>query len=215
MDIVTVVQSFVPAPDNDNIITLTIGRFLGKTFNPNNKIFFDFLKTYLNKNGWFIAEQYLSKKAYYYGTPHMRKCILAATPSVVLGLDVPVTHTTDCFTTLQEQQYIYTGTYFDIHCHQAHIVPTEAGTAAQMEEGAARLVEDAPEEISLMHKHLCALEVVFAVSHNSPVPLYSVQVRLASFTELDKEELKALFTVIELAMCKYKKTDKTFSSVFT
>jgi hypothetical protein len=207
MDILAVSQPFVQYMSPESVLTITIGKYVGKTFHPNNKIFFDFLKTYLNKNGWFIAEQYLSKKAYYHGTPHVRKCTLAATPSVVLGLDVPVTHTTDYLTTLQEHQYIYTGTYFDIHCHQAHVQAIEENLNFCVGS------EDPPEEISIMRKHLCGLEVVFAVSHSQP-PIYSVQVRLASLTELDKEALKALFTVIELAMCKYKKIDKTFSSVF-
>ena len=209
MDILDVVQPFAQYVSPDSEITMTIGKFFGKTFNPNNKIFFDFLKTYLNKNGWFIAQQFMSKKIYYHGTPHMRKCILAPTPSVVLGLDLPVTHTTVCYTTLQEHQYIYKGTYFDMHCHQAHVVPSAAEVAAEMDAAAAAL-EDTPEEISIMSKHLCGIKVVFAVGQS-----YTVQVRLASLTELDKEELKALFTIIELAMCKYKKTERTFHSVFT
>jgi len=33
--------------------------------------------------------------------------------------------------------------------------------------------------------------------------------------ELEKEEFLELFEIVELAMSKYKKTDKTISSLFT
>ena len=214
MDILDVVKPFAQHVSPDCLIHMTIGKFVGKTFNPNNKIFFDFLKTYLNKNGWFIAKQYMLKKIYYHGTPHMRKCIVEPTPSVVIGLDLPVTHTTVCYTTLQEHQYIYKGTYFDMHCHQAHTVEAAPATLGALALAPETEEVGPSEEISVMNKHLCAISVIFAVSHSQP-PCYSVQVRLASVSELDKEELKALFTIIELAMCKYKKTERTFGSVFT
>ena len=207
-------QPFAATISAENRVSITIGKHVGKTFHTSNKIFFDFLKEYLNKNGWFIKDQYISKHIHYRHSPHFLKCTLSATPSVVLGLDVPVTLATTHYTKQEEHAYIFKGSYFDISCHQCRILTTPdlplAAAATTM------MDHQAPEEITQLNKHLCSIDVLLMVNKAFEPPLYNVQVQLSScHSDLDNEELRALFDIIDLTMCKYKKIDKTFNSTFS
>lgn len=211
MDIVDVLQPFSASVCTDCAITITIGKYSSAAdFYPNNKLFFDFLKVFLNKNGWFIAQQYLRKTLLYGGTPYMLHSTVETKPSVVLGLDMPVTHTHNLVNTHADQTYIYKGTYFDIKCQQCQLVPAAMSPAIML----TTPTKEMHEEVSILCKHLSALKVFFVVEQQSQKPIYGVKVQLSSLTEADKEELRALFDIIEMAMCKYKKIEKTFSSKF-
>lgn len=216
MDIVNVLQPFAATISPDNRVTITIGKHIqaGKKFHSSNKLFFDFLKEFLNKNGWFIKEQNISKHLHYRHTSQYLKCTLSATPSVVLGLDVPVTLTTTLYTKSHEHSYIFHGLYFDILCEQCHhqVMETPA-TPQSLPDGPLECVVQ--EETTVLNKHLCSIDVVLIVNKAHDPPLYEVQVEMSScHSELENEELRALFDIIDLAMCKYKKIDRTFPSIF-
>jgi hypothetical protein len=212
MDIVNVLQPFAATISPENRVTITIGKHVGKKFHTSNKIFFDFLKEYLNKNGWFIKDQYVAKYLHLRPTPHFLKCTLSATPSVVLGLDAPVTLATTHYTKSHEHSYIFHGLYFDISCHQCLLTLTPSDLPDLPPLAHATHVQ---EETTLLNKHLCSIDVLLTVNKAFEPPHYNVQVQLARcHSDLDNEELRALFDIIDLTMCKYKKIDKTFHSTF-
>jgi hypothetical protein len=154
----------------------------------------------------------MAKYLHYRHSPQFLKCTLSATPSVVLGLDVPVTLTRTFYTKSDEHSYIFKGSYFDISCHQCRHLLTPAPPDLSPD---LPLDCYAQEETTLLNKHLCSIDVLLTVNKAYDPPLYNVQVQLARcHSDLDNEELRALFDIIDLTMCKYKKIDKTFHSTF-
>lgn len=209
MDILRVIDSF-PHLANDYKLNLTIGKSISRQcFTINNKIFFDVLKTYLQKNGWFVSKQYLSK-IYYYGD-HYLESITEQKKSLVLDLDVPVTQTAALYEKKSEVIKKFKGTYFDLFCHGYRSEPIDTDEFSYHCE---EIYNEVTEEITVFKKPNSALEIIFSVNKEKEPIIYSVRLSCLSMNELEREEFLEVFEIIELAMCKYKKTDKTISSVF-
>jgi hypothetical protein len=232
MDILHVIETF-PCLTNEYKLTLTIGKSISRQcFTINNKIFFDVLKTYLQKNSWFISKQYISKQ-YFYGD-HYLESITEQKKSTMLDLDIPVTQTAFLYEKKNETIRKLKGTYFDIFCHGYNV---EAVETSDFSENCEKIYNEVAEEVTVFKKGNSDIQIIFSVSlseqprlgvslgeqprlgvsldNKEKDPLtYSVKLCISNMNELAKEEFLEVFEIIELAMCKYKKTDKTISSVF-
>ena len=229
MDILRVIESFPNlSADSSDKLTIIIGKSISRQcFSINNKIFFDVLKNYLHKNSWFVSKQYLSKK-YYYGDKYLESTT-EKNKSIVLGLDIPITQKATLYEKKEETIKKYRGTYFDIFCHGYMVNPI---TETEFSENIDHIYNEVAEEITIFKKGNSNIELIFSVSlaeqprlgvslaeqplenkEREPT-IYSVQLSVSNMNELEKEEFLEVFEIIELAMCKYKKTDKTISSVF-
>jgi hypothetical protein len=232
MDILSVIELF-PCLANDYKLTLTIGKSISRQcFTINNKIFFDVLKTYLQKNGWFISKQYLSKQYFY--EEHYLESITEQKKSNLLDLDIPVTQTAILYQKKNETIKKLKGTYFDIFCHGYNA--EAAIETSEFSEKCEKIYNEITEEVTVFKKGNSNIQIIFSVSLGNEQPplkvslgneqpclgvnkekesmVYSVKLSISSMNELDKEEFLEVFEIIELAMCKYKKTDKTVSSSF-
>jgi len=210
MDILRIIESF-PNPSADHKLVLTIGKSISRQcFSLNNKIFFDILKTYVQKNGWYVNTQLLSKK--YYHRNRYLESITERQSSVVAGLEVPVTQTATLYEIEQDVHKKLRGTYFDLFCQQTKANVIENTT--EFTEQAHYIYSEIQEEISICKKANSTLDLIFSVNKEKDPTIFSVRIEISSMNELEKEEFLELFEIIELAMCKYKKTDKTISSMF-
>jgi hypothetical protein len=206
MDISSVIKSF----SGKEPLTITIGKCISRQcFSINNKIFFDVLKTYLNKNGWFVSKQYLSKR-FYYNNKYLETTIIEK-PSVLIGLDVPVTQKAVLYEKSGEVIKRFRGTYFDIFCHQYSKSEVDN---SEFNENSNRVFSEVREEISVFKKAGCALDIVFSVNKEKEPIIFSVRLEISNVDETELEQINLVFEIIELAMCKYKKTEKTVNSVF-
>jgi hypothetical protein len=208
MDISQVIQGFRNI-SNSNKLTITIGKSISRQcFSISNKIFFDIFKTYLSKNGWFISKQALSKR-FYYKNKYLETFINTGS-STVLGLDVPVKQTVSLYEKSNEVIKKYRGTYFDIFCQQFKEVELER--VEDFSEHCEDIYNEVTSEISTFKKSGINIEVVLSVGKEETTPVFSVQLLIDS---LDKDGIESIMELIELAMSKYKKTDRTVSSSFT
>jgi hypothetical protein len=208
MDISQVIQSFRNL-SNSNKLTITIGKSISRQcFSISNKIFFDIFKTYLSKNGWFISKQSLSKR-FYYKNKYLDSSIQKGS-STVLGLDVPVKQTISLYEKSNEVVKKYRGTYFDIFCQQSNEVELE--NVEEFSENCEDIYNEVTSEISVFKKSGTNIEVILSVCKEEPAPVFTVQLVIDS---MDKEAIESIMELIELAMSKYKKTERTISSNFT
>jgi hypothetical protein len=208
MDISQVIQGFRNL-SNSNKLTITIGKSISRQcFSISNKIFFDIFKTYLSKNGWFISKQSLSKR-FYYKNKYLDSSIQKGS-STVLGLDVPVKQTISLYEKSNEVVKKYRGTYFDIFCQQSNEVELE--NVDEFSESCEDIYNEVTSEISVFKKSGTNIEVILSVGKEEPAPVFTVQLLIDS---LDKEAIESIMELIELAMSKYKKTERTISSNFT
>ena len=210
MDIVSLINSFQNI-SADNKLCITIGKSISnRSFNINNKIFFDILKTYLNKNGWFVREQYLSKR-YYYEDKYLEST-MAAKGSILLGLEVPVDHKVTLYGVDSERFKQYRGTYFDIFCQQTLLKTLD--DVEEFSEKMDSVYSEVCEEVSIFKNRNCSTEIVFNVNKTRDPIIFSVMFSISSVDSLEAENIESVFEIVELAMCKYKKTDKKQASVF-
>jgi hypothetical protein len=208
MDISQVIQGFRNL-SNSNKLTITIGKSISRQcFSISNKIFFDIFKTYLSKNGWFISKQSLSKR-FYYKNKYLDSSIQKGS-STVLGLDVPVKQTLALYEKSNEVVKKYRGTYFDIFCQQSNEVELE--NVEEFSESCEDIYNEVTSEISVFKRSGTNIEVILSVGKEEPAPVFTVQLLIDS---LDKEAIESIMELIELAMSKYKKTERTISSNFT
>jgi hypothetical protein len=77
-----------------------------------------------------------------------------------------------------------------------------------------KIYNELTEEIAIFRKANSSLEIIFSVNKEKEPILFSVRLVATTLNELEKEEFLEVFELFELAMSKYKKTDKTISSVF-
>ena len=194
---------------NSNKLTITIGKSISRQcFSISNKIFFDIFKTYLSKNGWYISKQTLSKR-FYYNNKYLDTTIGHGS-STVLGLDVPLKQTVTLIEKSGEVVKKYRGTYFDIFCQQYQEVELE--NVEEFSESCEHIYNEVTSEISVFKKSGTNIEVILSVCKEGTSPVFIVQLCLES---LDKEGMESIMELIELAMSKYKKTERTVSSIFT
>ncbi len=194
---------------NSNRLTITIGKSISRQcFSISNKIFFDIFKTYLSKNGWYISKQTLSKRFYY-----KNRCLdtsIERGSSTVLGLDVPLKQTVTLFEKSGEVVKKYRGTYFDIFCQQYNEVQLE--NVEEFSESCEDIYNEVTSEISVFKKSGTSIEVLLSVGKEEKTPVFTVQLCMDS---VDKEGIESIMELVELAMSKYKKTERTVSSSFT
>lgn len=208
MDISQVVQSFRNL-SNSNKLTITIGKSISRQcFSISNKIFFDIFKTYLSKNGWYISKQTLSKR-FYYKNKYLDSSIQRGS-STILGLDVPVKQTVSLIEKSGEVVKKYRGTYFDIFCQQYSEVELE--NIEDFSESCEEIYNEVTSEISVFKKSGTGIEVILSVGKEESTPVFTVQLCMDS---VDKEGTESVMELVELAMSKYKKTERTLSSSFT
>lgn len=208
MDITQVLQSF-RSISNSNKLTITIGKSISRQcFSISNKIFFDIFKIYLSKNGWYISKQTLSKR-FYYKNKYLDTSIGQGS-STVLGLDVPVKQTVALYEKSGEVVKKYRGTYFDIFCQQYAEVQLE--NVEEFSESCDHIYNEVTSEISVFKKSGTGIEVILSVGKEEKTPVFTVQLCMDS---VDKEGIESIMELIELAMSKYKKTERTVSSSFT
>jgi hypothetical protein len=206
MDITSVIKSFSAKTP----LTITIGKSISRgCFSINNKIFFDVLKTYLNKNGWFVSKQYLSKR-FYYNNKYLESTITDKR-SILIGLDVPVNHKTVLYEKSGEVIKRFRGTYFDIFCHQYSKSEIDN---SEFNENSSCIFSEVGEEISVFKKAGCNLDIVFSVNKEKEPIIFSIRLEISALDETELDQINIVFEIIELAMCKYKKTEKTVNSVF-
>jgi hypothetical protein len=104
----------------------------------------------------------------------------------------------------------YRGTYFDIFCQQFREVELEY--VQEFSESCEDIYNEVTNEISVFKKSGTNIEVVLSVGREEPTPVFTVQLLINS---VDKDGVESIMELIELAMSKYKKTDRTVSSSFT
>jgi hypothetical protein len=205
MDISRVIQNC------NNKLTITIGKYISRQcFNISNKIFFDILKTYLSKNGWFISKQSL-RKQFYYQNKYLETSIEQGS-STFLGLDVPFNQTLVLYEKTSEVVKKFRGTYFDIFCHQCD--KKEIENLDEFSEHCEDVYNEVTSEISVFKKSGTNIEIILSVNKEEP-PVFIVQLNIDGYSETDKEAMEFVMEIIELAMCKYKKTERTVCSNFT
>jgi hypothetical protein len=211
MDITALISSFQNI-SADNKLRITIGKSISnRSFNTNNKIFQDILKGYLNKNGWYLSKQYLSKR-YYYEDKYLEST-MTAKASILLGLEVPVDHRLTLYKVESENFKQYRGTYFDVFCQQSLLKNQDS--AEEFSEKVDSVYSEITEEVSIFKNRDCNTEIVFNVNKTREPIIFSVMFNISSVDSLEVENLISVFEIVELAMCKYKKTDKKQASVFT
>jgi hypothetical protein len=211
MDITSLVSSFKNI-SADNKLRITIGKSISnRSFNTNNKIFQDILKGYLNKNGWYLSKQYLSKR-YYYEDKYLEST-MTAKGSILLGLEVPVDQRLSLYKVESENFKQYRGTYFDIFCQQSLLKHLDS--VEEFSEKSESVYNEVCEEVSIFKNRDCNTEIVFNVNKTREPIIFSVMFNISSMDSLETENLVSVFEIVELAMCKYKKTDKKQASVFT
>ena len=210
MDILRVIKSFPCSSENYKLL-LTIGKSISRQcFAINNKIFFDVLKTYLQKNSWFISKQYLSKNFYY--RENYLQSMIEKKPSLLLDLDIPITQTVSLYQKKDEMIKRFKGTYFDLFCHG--YISEEINDVEQFSEYCEQIYNEVTEEVTLFKKANSSLEIIFSVNKEKEPNIFSVKLSCSTMNDAEQEEFIEVFEIIELAMCKYTKTDKTVSSVF-
>jgi hypothetical protein len=208
MEITQVIQGFRNL-SNSNKLTITIGKSISRQcFSISNKIFFDIFKTYLSKNGWFISKQTLNKR-FYYKNKYLDTSIQTGS-SAVLGLDLPVKQTLSLYERSNEVVKKYRGTYFDIFCQQYSDLELE--NVEEFSEYCEDIYNEVTSEISVFKKSGTNIEVILSVGKEDPSPVFTVQLIIDC---VDKEGIESIMELIELAMSKYKKTERTVSSSFT
>lgn len=210
MDILSVIKSF-PCSTYNYKLLLTIGKSISRQcFAINNKIFFDILKTYLQKNSWFISKQFLSKCFYY--CDNYLESIVEHKPSILLDLDIPITQTVHLYQKKNEMIKRFKGTYFDLFCHG--YISEQIEQTEQFSENCDQIYNEVIEEVTVFKKANSSLEIIFSVNKEKEPNIFSVKLSCSTMNEAEQEEFLDVFEIIELAMCKYKKTDKTVSSIF-
>jgi hypothetical protein len=210
MDITALISSFQNI-SADNKLRITIGKSISnRSFNINNKIFQDILKGYLNKNGWFLSKQYLSKR-YYYEDKYLEST-MQAKGSILLGLEIPVDHKVTLYEVESENFKQYRGTYFDIFCQQSLLKPLDG--VEEFIEKVDSVYSEVCEEVSIFKNRDCSTEIVFNVNKTREPIIFSVMFSISNMDSLEAESINSVFEIVELAMCKYKKTDKKQASVF-
>ena len=210
MNIQTLVNSYQNI-SADNKLRITIGKSISnRSFNINNKIFLDILKGYLNKNGWYVSKQYLSKR-YHYENKYLESIMLAK-GSILLGLEVPVEHLVTLYEVESDNFKQYRGTYFDIFCQQTSLKKLDG--VEEFSEKSASVYNEVCEEVSIFKNRECSTEIVFNVNKTKEPYIFSVMFNISNMNSLETESINSVFEIVELAMCKYKKTDKKQASVF-
>jgi hypothetical protein len=204
MEIYKVIQHFHLDKEASQL-EIYIGKNLNRQmFTLNNKIFFDVLLGYIQKNGWYVEKQGVVKS---FSGNNVLQSTIQNKPSTLLEFSVPFTNTITTYKKTNNVIKKYRGTYYDIICsyYQKQIVDDELHMDS--------IYNEIIQEETIFSKKATPFTIHFNVEKGKDTNYYLVKV---VFTEpLNNEEVpEELFELVDMAMAKYKKTDKTISSVF-
>ncbi len=209
MNIYKVINHF-PLDKEDSYLEIFIGKNLNRQlFNINNKIFFDILYSYLIKNGWNLNSQYIIKTIQ--SKNINLECILNNDVSNILDFDIPFTHNNTIYQKLNNSIQKYKGTYYDILCNY---YTKKAIDLEVFQEQMDNAYNETIEEVNTFQRKSTPFTIHMNIE-KMPVAqsAYTVKIIITN-TITDETPLDELFEIIDLAMAKYKKTDKTISSIF-
>lgn len=208
MNIHQIVNKFSLAPDN--VLDIFIGKNVNTNiFNINNKIFFDVFYTYLIKNGWIIQNQYIQKTIQTKNI--ILECTLLNEISNILEFDVPFTSQSNLYRTTNTLIKKYKGTYYDIVCNH---YSKQTINIDEFQKNIDSIYNERIEEITVFNKATNPFTINLNVEKISSLENAYITKIVFDNTVTNEDSINDLFEIIDLAMAKYKKTDKTFSSVF-
>jgi hypothetical protein len=196
----------------NNILEMYIGRNLGKSsFSINNKIFFDVFFSYLQKNDWVSTSQYISKK--FYLEDFILESIFKKDSYVNhFGLSIPFNFSQSVYKKQNEILKKFKGTYYDILTtyYERNEIPLDTINFE-------KVYNETIEETTVISKKDSLFDIHFIIEKagNTDKTNVSYFVKLVFNTSPNLDLLNELIEIMDLAMAKYKKTDKTITSVFT
>ncbi len=210
MEISQIIQKFTLEKPN-SILEIYIGKNLNRQmFNINNKIFFDVFYNYLIKNGWNIQDQFIMKSIHSKNTT--LESILNREISNLFDFELPFSSNSNYYCKIDSVLKKFKGTYYDLLCNYYVKQPLQS---IDFQKNVDSIYNETIEEISILHKKSTPFTIHLIVEKNSP-SLFSYSVKIVTKDSIsDTEPLNELFEIIDLAMAKYKKTDKTIASIFT
>jgi hypothetical protein len=196
----------------NNILEMYIGRNLGKSsFSINNKIFFDVFFSYLQKNDWVSTSQYISKK--FYLEDFILESIFKKDSYVNhFGFSIPFNFSQSVYKKQNEILKKFKGTYYDIFTtyYERNEIPLETINFE-------KVYNETIEETTIISKKDSLFDIHFIIEKagNTDKTNVSYFVKLVFNTSPNLDLLNELIEIMDLAMAKYKKTDKTITSVFS
>ncbi len=207
MEIIDLVQRFTI--DSQHILEIYIGKNLNRNlFTVNNKIFFDILLQYIQKNGWYTVSQSVIKT---YSTPSMvLESKVENKPSSYLDYSIPTTTTYSAYKKDQSNTKKYKGTYYDLLCSNYHKNPI---LVQEFQQDMDQVYNETVQEVTIFEKKNTSCSIHFVVEKENNNQFYSIKVVFDRSIE-NLDHIIELFEIIDLAMSRYKKTDKTISSRF-
>lgn len=192
----------------------TLEIFIGKNinkqmFNINNKIFFDVIYTWLIKNGWFIQNQYILKSVQ--SKDVVLESIINNDISDLLDFEIPFTSQSKLYKKNNDTIKKYKGTYYDILCNHYTKQYIELDDFQQHIDS---IYNETIEEVTIFHTKSIPVTIQLNLERiSSQLNAYTVKVIITD-TINNEEPLLELFDIIDMAMAKYKKTDRTIASIF-
>ena len=209
MNINQVINRF-PLDKVDTVLEIFIGKNLNRQmFNINNKIFFDIVYSYLIKNGWNIQNQYIMKSIQ--SKNIILENVLQNELSNLFNFEIPFTSNSTLYRKNNVSIKKYKGTYYDILCnyYEKQNLDTQ-----EFQKNIDSIYNETIEEITIFHKKSTPFSIQLNLEKISEsMNTYSVKVIFTDSIS-NEESILELFEIIDLAMSKYKKTDKTITSIF-
>ena len=229
----------IGASKQEGIVQIYIGKNLNpKCFLLNNKIFFDILLSYFPKNGWTLQNQYLESRTQWSASRSIVSRV-ERKESEVMGFISPVTQMTHFEERSDIGIHKYIGSYMDItlHKYRPNIVPyrlTEISDKTEKElewiqdynSNIDRMFSTLVEEVSVYTKPTCPVKVFMNVvrggeqrgEHTDKEKVMDTSYSVSLYVDRSlvgyNEEVDNLVEVIEMAMSRYKKTDRGGFQIF-
>lgn len=216
----TQLASVVAHANNERVLYVYIGKILNRQcFTVNNKLFMDILYSTLLQNGWYMRSRHVQKEFRWSRERSLIRKMNDIT-STYVGLEIPVEFQDHGLIREEERIVRYSGTYFDILC--VSYIPNMISIKEHPE-----FLEEFQQNVSNLFCQ-CIEEVnVFAHKNNKLSVLLNIErgdmtddrafiskIEIRSTAAENEQEVEKLFDLIELAMCKYKKTDRGISSEY-
>lgn len=197
-------------------LEIYIGKNLNKQlFNTNNKIFFDILYSYLIKNNWILSHQMIQKTIQ--AKNIYLQSNLTSELTNYLDFEIPFSQEVIVYKKMKELNKKFRGTYYDIFCN--YYVKTEVDHS-EFQKNVDSIFNEIVEETTIFSKKSTPFNIYFTIEKNTDSSSNQIQnmytVKLV-FTEKiqSDEQLDEFMEILDLAMTKYKKTNKTITSIFT
>ena len=209
MNITTLINKF-PLDKMDSVLEVFIGKNLNRQlFSINNKIFFDTFYSYLIKNGWSLENQYILKSIY--AKEFVLESKINNEISNILDFEIPFSQSNNLYQKKNGLIKKFKGTYYDILCSFYEKEPLDVKSFQQNVDS---IYNETIEEINVFTKKSTSCTIQLNIEKiSSDQNNYSVKI-IFNNPISNKESIDELFEIIDYAMAKYKKTDRTIASVF-